>query len=244
MAVSSEPPEALLTCHMQVSWTETVTGPADCVWPCKLWVALQTVTGAANCRLSYQNIACVFALLCRILDLPLPKSLCPDAWLALEDNVTTDCHSCDMATIVCTQQHIAVRGSYFEPPNCSRHTCILMHYQETPSHLEFPAHQSRGCVKNALQGLQGLILLCRLSPADVNQVLQQGMGWTAKQGHSWPEDLQSCEESGCYPNADPSKVCAFVDDRLSSCTLFEYTAAEEMHQPYKTSIVHCIPELS
>lgn len=50
------------------------------------------------------------------------------------------------------------------------------------------------------------MLLRRLSPADVNQILQHGMGWTEKHGHSWPEDSQSCEENGCYPNADPSKV--------------------------------------
>lgn len=32
------------------------------------------------------------------------------------------------------------------------------------------------------------------------------MKWTQQHGHSWPEDSNSCEEFGCYPNADPSQV--------------------------------------
>ena len=47
---------------------------------------------------------------------------------------------------------------------------------------------------------------CRLTPADVNEVLSTGMAWTQKHGYSWPEDSDSCEEFGCYANADPSKV--------------------------------------
>ncbi|KAL0035786.1 hypothetical protein WJX77_002605 [Trebouxia sp. C0004] len=46
----------------------------------------------------------------------------------------------------------------------------------------------------------------KLSPADVNEVLTTGMGWTKKHGYSWPEDSDSCEEFGCYPKADPSQV--------------------------------------
>jgi len=46
-----------------------------------------------------------------------------------------------------------------------------------------------------------------LTPADVNEVLTTGMGWTKKHGYSWPEDSDSCEEFGCYPKADASQVC-------------------------------------
>lgn len=46
----------------------------------------------------------------------------------------------------------------------------------------------------------------KLSPADVDEVLHSGMQWTQKHGYSWPEDSDSCEESGCYPDADPSQV--------------------------------------
>lgn len=46
----------------------------------------------------------------------------------------------------------------------------------------------------------------KLTPADVNEVLTTGMGWTKKHGYSWPEDSDSCEEFGCYPKADPSQV--------------------------------------
>lgn len=43
-------------------------------------------------------------------------------------------------------------------------------------------------------------------PRDVDRILATGMKWTQQHGHSWPEDSNSCEEFGCYPNADPSQV--------------------------------------
>ncbi|KAL3133571.1 hypothetical protein ABBQ38_007418 [Trebouxia sp. C0009 RCD-2024] len=46
----------------------------------------------------------------------------------------------------------------------------------------------------------------KLTPADVDQILATGMKWTQQHGHSWPEDSSSCEEFGCYANADPSQV--------------------------------------
>ena len=64
---------------------------------------------------------------------------------------------------------------------------------------------------------------CRLSPADVDEVLHSGMQWTQKHGYSWPEDSDSCEESGCYPDADPSQVsthpsiAAVQQSQVSQC---------------------------
>lgn len=46
----------------------------------------------------------------------------------------------------------------------------------------------------------------KLSRADLEAVLAEGMGWTERRGISWPEDRQFCEEGGCFRGADPSKV--------------------------------------
>ncbi|KAL4428526.1 hypothetical protein ABPG75_002615 [Micractinium tetrahymenae] len=46
----------------------------------------------------------------------------------------------------------------------------------------------------------------KLSKADLEAVLGEGMRWTERRGISWPEDRQCCEEGGCFASADPSKV--------------------------------------
>jgi tRNA-splicing ligase RtcB (3'-phosphate/5'-hydroxy nucleic acid ligase) len=44
------------------------------------------------------------------------------------------------------------------------------------------------------------------TPAQLEQVLERGAGWTVEQGFGEPEDLVFCEESGRMESADASKV--------------------------------------
>ncbi|HEY9900524.1 MAG TPA: RtcB family protein [Pantanalinema sp.] len=45
-----------------------------------------------------------------------------------------------------------------------------------------------------------------LSPADLERVLREGMGWTLAQGLALPADLVHCEEGGYLPQAEPGQV--------------------------------------
>lgn len=45
-----------------------------------------------------------------------------------------------------------------------------------------------------------------LTSKDLDDVLLMGMDWTLREGYSWPEDRDHCEENGRMMMADPSKV--------------------------------------
>eukprot|EP00922_Rhytidocystis_sp_ex-Travisia-forbesii_P051405 GHVS01076298.1.p1 GENE.GHVS01076298.1~~GHVS01076298.1.p1 ORF type:complete len:523 (+),score=55.56 GHVS01076298.1:194-1762(+) len=59
-------------------------------------------------------------------------------------------------------------------------------------------------------GSQGIIP-CK--PADLEEALQLGMDWSLREGYSWAEDKEHCEEYGRMLNADPSKVSARAKKR-------------------------------
>lgn len=42
--------------------------------------------------------------------------------------------------------------------------------------------------------------------ADLEEALEMGMDWSLREGYSWPEDKEHCEEQGRMLNADPGKV--------------------------------------
>uniref|UniRef100_A0A061QWI7 RNA-splicing ligase RtcB homolog n=1 Tax=Tetraselmis sp. GSL018 TaxID=582737 RepID=A0A061QWI7_9CHLO len=52
-------------------------------------------------------------------------------------------------------------------------------------------------------GSQGII---PTTAADLQSALEQGMDWSLREGYSWAEDKEHCEEYGRMLNADPSKV--------------------------------------
>jgi tRNA-splicing ligase RtcB len=49
--------------------------------------------------------------------------------------------------------------------------------------------------------------------ADLNDALELGMDWSIREGYSWAEDKEHCEEYGRMLNADPSKVSARAKKR-------------------------------
>jgi tRNA-splicing ligase RtcB len=42
--------------------------------------------------------------------------------------------------------------------------------------------------------------------SDLDEALEMGMDWSVREGYSWAEDKEHCEEYGRMLNADPSKV--------------------------------------
>ena len=46
----------------------------------------------------------------------------------------------------------------------------------------------------------------RLSPKDIDEVLENGARWAVSKGYGWEDDLVSCEEEGRMESADASKV--------------------------------------
>jgi len=46
----------------------------------------------------------------------------------------------------------------------------------------------------------------RLTPRQIDDVLEGGAGWAVSQGYGWEKDMESCEENGCMKTADASKV--------------------------------------
>mmetsp|Transcript_44297 Transcript_44297/g.125335 ORF Transcript_44297/g.125335 Transcript_44297/m.125335 type:complete len:524 (-) Transcript_44297:382-1953(-) len=42
--------------------------------------------------------------------------------------------------------------------------------------------------------------------ADLKNALKSGMRWCLESGYCWLEDLECCEEQGCFKDADPNKV--------------------------------------
>lgn len=41
---------------------------------------------------------------------------------------------------------------------------------------------------------------------DLEEALEMGMDWSLREGYSWAEDKEHCEEYGRMLQADPSKV--------------------------------------
>lgn len=52
-------------------------------------------------------------------------------------------------------------------------------------------------------GSRGII---PMKARDLEEVLEMGMDWSLREGYSWAEDKEHCEEYGRMLNADPSKV--------------------------------------
>lgn len=59
-------------------------------------------------------------------------------------------------------------------------------------------------------GSQGII---PTTSKDLEEVLAMGMDWSLREGYSWAEDKEHCEEYGRMLNADPSKVSARAKKR-------------------------------
>ena len=52
-------------------------------------------------------------------------------------------------------------------------------------------------------GSQGII---PTSSKDLVEALEMGMDWSLREGYSWAEDKEHCEEYGRMLTADPNKV--------------------------------------
>lgn len=48
--------------------------------------------------------------------------------------------------------------------------------------------------------------ILRHSSRDLEEALEMGMDWSLREGYSWAEDKEHCEEYGRMLQADPSKV--------------------------------------
>ncbi|KAL4457981.1 hypothetical protein ABPG75_012846 [Micractinium tetrahymenae] len=59
-------------------------------------------------------------------------------------------------------------------------------------------------------GSQGII---PTTAKDLEEALEMGMDWSLREGYSWAEDKEHCEEYGRMLNADPSKVSARAKKR-------------------------------
>lgn len=59
-------------------------------------------------------------------------------------------------------------------------------------------------------GSQGII---PTSAANLESALEMGMDWSLREGYSWAEDKEHCEEYGRMLNADPTKVSARAKKR-------------------------------
>lgn len=53
----------------------------------------------------------------------------------------------------------------------------------------------------------------KLSPHEVEEVLEQGAGWAVREGFGWESDLEVMEENGCISGADPDLVSAEAKKR-------------------------------
>eukprot|EP00958_Prasinococcus_capsulatus_P000774 scaffold55_cov401-Prasinococcus_capsulatus_cf.AAC.4 len=61
-------------------------------------------------------------------------------------------------------------------------------------------------------GSQGII---PTSSKDLVEALEMGMDWSLREGYSWAEDKEHCEEYGRMLSADPNKVCNRCHSRRS-----------------------------
>jgi tRNA-splicing ligase RtcB len=53
----------------------------------------------------------------------------------------------------------------------------------------------------------------RVTLADLERAVTDGVGWVIDQGLGWHEDAEHCEERGCMKNANPDKVSATAKNR-------------------------------
>lgn len=59
-------------------------------------------------------------------------------------------------------------------------------------------------------GSKGII---PMNARDFEECLEMGMDWTLREGYSWAEDKEHCEEYGRMLTADPQKVSARAKKR-------------------------------
>jgi len=55
----------------------------------------------------------------------------------------------------------------------------------------------------------------KVSQAELDKVLSDGVDWAVDRGYGWSEDAAHCEEEGCMEAADPSKVSSTAKSRGS-----------------------------
>lgn len=60
---------------------------------------------------------------------------------------------------------------------------------------------------------QASIIININSDIAIQQCLEMGMDWTLREGYSWAEDKEHCEEYGRMLQADPTKVSARAKKR-------------------------------
>ncbi|MEM1538295.1 MAG: RtcB family protein [Candidatus Nezhaarchaeales archaeon] len=53
----------------------------------------------------------------------------------------------------------------------------------------------------------------KISRAELDRVLEEGVEWAISRGYGWSEDAEVCEERGCMEGADASKVSGRAKDR-------------------------------
>ncbi len=85
----------------------------------------------------------------------------------------------------------------------------------------------------------------RLSPNELDKVLENGVSWAIGRGYGWSEDAEHCEERGCMPEANPRKVSQTAKKRgarqlgtLGSGNHFlEIQAVDEIHDPKASKVL-------
>jgi tRNA-splicing ligase RtcB len=53
----------------------------------------------------------------------------------------------------------------------------------------------------------------KLSIAELDRAVEEGVNWAVKQGYGWPEDIERCEENGHMTAADSKKVSSTAKSR-------------------------------
>ncbi|HID17981.1 TPA: RNA-splicing ligase RtcB, partial [Candidatus Bathyarchaeota archaeon] len=53
----------------------------------------------------------------------------------------------------------------------------------------------------------------RLSPAELDRVIVEGINWALERGYGWAEDREHCEEYGCMEGANPDKISSVAKRR-------------------------------
>jgi Uncharacterized conserved protein len=105
-------------------------------------------------------------------------------------------------------------------------------------------------------GSEGVV---KLSNAELDEVLTEGVYWAIRNGYGWEEDAEVCEENGKMKGADPSKVSNMARKRgapqlgtLGSGNhflevqkvdkIYDHEAAKAMgidHEGQITVLIHC-----
>ncbi|MCS7139205.1 MAG: RtcB family protein [Candidatus Nezhaarchaeota archaeon] len=62
-------------------------------------------------------------------------------------------------------------------------------------------------------GLGSTTEAVKLTRAELDEVLAEGVKWAIERGYGWSKDAEYCEEGGCMKSADPSKVSSRAKDR-------------------------------